>query len=198
MYQLTNEIFNRYITDFNDLILDNLTYINTTSSTHGSINVLNNYVKSVTPTKCICYSCIELIAAKEDRKYLKIEFTISYSDFYSVPKLHFRMYNNMDQLLLDMDQWDEYNELLGMSPDNEEYKKDYTFTIETNELLNSTWMSIHPCETLEVVGQFAETSIMEDDKEKIKALKYLSSWFGTYGLTRIFPRISYRPTFSGV
>lgn len=145
---IDNSTFNANIEGFNDDIISNL------HCSEHIFKITNNYIKSINDKKL---SFVEAEFGDD-----KIQFTISYDDFYMVPVFHFRLFDKQE---------------LAKPPPGK------LATTNPHPLLNlDLWWWIHPCETLHTMNQFKlETP-----------LQYLKLWFATYGISLLFPTITLR------
>lgn len=212
---ISNCQFNKYLDQFNELLLRNLSLVTSYSKSGGSdanFDIINNYKKELnTNTKNITKAYI-LIRIRLSRlslpNYLLIDFTLSYDDFYLVPVLYFRVFEDTSKSIsrstdetkvtpiISIDKLiSNYYSVLGLKND---LNLGSTVTLDSHHLItdSSVWFYVHPCETLHTLKKFIEvdTQLLPYDNEQAQVLNYLSIWFATYGLGGMFPSISLRPT----
>ncbi|KAI3403985.2 hypothetical protein KGF56_003252 [Candida oxycetoniae] len=131
--------------------------------------------------------CIDLLVDIQ----IRIDFTVSYDKFYQVPIYHLRLFIN-DKLDFDIEKvWN-----ILRSNDNQRLEK-VDLLIVDHALLQSPWLQIHPCETLNTLDIFTKGQNInqetETGKESKSTLQYLICWFNLYALPTTFPQFSLRP-----
>ncbi|KAG2734232.1 hypothetical protein G9P44_002238 [Scheffersomyces stipitis] len=186
MFCLTNDLFNRHIAQFHDLLVKHLQFV---GNEHFAIKITNNFQRTFPPnqSKTLSYISLSVVDLK-DIIVVNITFTVSFSDIYEVPVVHFRVSDETGSLTFDLDKLDSYIKLIG-----KDYTKDKVDLLLVNHpLLNETWWSIHPCYGQEVVAQFLENTVEPSDSEGAKSIKYMSTWFGVYGIGAVFDSLSFR------
>lgn len=175
MKALTSQQFNEAIGQFKDVLFDNLQCMIRFKAVAASVKQVNeeNYL----------FGCI----AVEDE--VRLEFTISYDEFYQVPVFCFRIYVN-DRLNFDVVELDTSLKELSHLAMN----KIVDISIIDHHLLHQPWFQIHPCE----ISQSLHTHMSSQDSTTKDCnynpfVTYLTCWFGLYGLPAIFPQFSIRP-----
>lgn len=167
--RITNEQFNENIDQFNELLIDNLHW----NTSYNDIMIKNNYVKKL-PIGNKVYSHTSL-----EVKGIRLDFTISYHDLYNVPIINVRLYK--DHKLISLEEVSDTLKI-GLA----------VTSLNTHHLLQDTWVQIHPCETLQQLETHLKSIGLKCQVNPI--VEYLCCWFGVYGLSSIFPQITFRPT----
>lgn len=217
---ISNDLFNQHIEEFNDLILQSLRYVPYTNGHEepdAKLSIINNFKKDIDVNasqrehKAYVMTSIRLLRPRLPES-LTFDFTISYDDFYQVPVLYFRAFeravidnknmvvqtglrpiNSIEYLI------SKYNLSLGFK---NEMEIGAIITLDSHHLLadNCVWFYVHPCETVATMKDFSTINHFkqETETERMQVLKYLSTWFGIYGLCGIFPSISFRPCLQAI
>lgn len=175
---LTNQEFNAAIGQFKGVLLDNL-------QSMIKFKVVAIDVKHVNDENYL-FACITF------GNNARLEFTISYDNFYQVPIFCFRIYID-ERLNFDIveigENLRESSKLI--------LNKVVEISITDHHLLNQPWFQIHPCETLDTlhthVSSQKEFTLEQNYKDYDSSIAYLSCWFGLYALPAIFPQFSIRP-----
>ncbi|EGW31520.1 uncharacterized protein SPAPADRAFT_139973 [Spathaspora passalidarum NRRL Y-27907] len=169
MHNITNEQFNNCITAFNEVLVENLIF-----DKEYTLTIKNNYIKKVNFDKSYLFTSIEM-SKKIDSEVIRIDFTVSYHDFYQVPILNIRPYKD-----------GSFTALNGIGL---QIAPTVITALTTHHILQKTWIEVHACETLEALQTLPEIYGTTVDS----VLEYLCCWFGFYGLPAIFPNIRFRP-----
>lgn len=211
--RITNCQFNDHIDEFNELLLQNLRLVTSNSNSEisdANFDIINNYKKELnlnTKIQKKIYMLTRIcISGSSLPTSLLVDFTISYDDFYMVPVLYFRVFQdssrsiggNIDEagvtpITSTEELISNYYSVLNL---NDDLNLGPTITLDSHHLIydSSVWFYIHPCETLRTLKEFMEADniLFTCDSEQAQVLKYLCIWYATYGLGGIFPSISLR------
>ncbi|KAK6200412.1 uncharacterized protein RJT21DRAFT_43938 [Scheffersomyces amazonensis] len=187
-FTITEDQFNGCLSNFNRLLIDNLTYQpDRESNTSFELKFITNYLKS---SPSISYTKIELIQnhkqSKDLNKRYGIEFTISFHELYKVPIFYFRLYDNDTLILFNEDLLSQLSEILSYKGYNVP-----NFLIESHHIYQEPWLSLHPCETSDFMTEFIKSNEQANEPQDM-SIKYLLGWFTNYGLSSIYPRLSLR------
>lgn len=129
---MDSEEFYRCLPTFNGLLIAHL------ASNAATFAIVNNYVKQK-------FSYTSLQSGENT-----IDFTVSYSEFYHVPVLHFRVDGGVD--------------ILKLPPDSRKY-----CVMDMHPILQQPYVTVHPCETETTMASLG-----------VAGTEYLCSWFGIY------------------
>lgn len=205
---ITNCQFNSYIDEFNELLLQNLCLV--LSQANSELEIINNYKKELKPinntvTKSYLLTRIRLTSPCFN-ECLILDFTISYDDFYLAPVLYFRAFKSAGRSntksneeptispIMSLEELaSDYNSVLGI---RDSTTFNISVTLDSHHLIvdSSVWFYVHPCETVGTLRDFMRDGfVVEPIAGQDPVLEYLIIWFGTYGLSGLFPYISFRP-----
>lgn len=166
---ITNQEFNENIEEFVGLILENLQLIDSTVK----LSIVNYYIKHLSFEKSYFFICLLLGA-------LRLDLTVSYHDYYQVPVMNCRLYEN-DKYISDV----KSQLILKISTET-------IIELQNHHLLEQPWLQIHPCETQQTIKTHLLNNLL--NTECNHAIEYMCCWFGLYGLPYIFPQFSFRPS----
>lgn len=176
MTYITNNQFNEYLDEFNQLLVNELISTNN----ENNLSIVNNYIKKIDKPFNKSYLFISL-KINSPIESIKIDFTILYDDFYTVPILYFNVYDINHQDEISLKRIEKFN------------KNQLKVSLESHPFTNNTCYCIHPCETLNGMQDFINSAnILETEDSKLFVIKYLIIWFGIYGIPAIYPYINLR------
>lgn len=166
---ITNQEFNDNIEEFVELVLENLQLLNSATE----LLIRNYYIKHLPFEKI--YSFISF-----DLNTVRLNFTISYHDYYQVPVINCRLYEN-GKFIVGV----ESQTVLTISTNT-------SVELENHHLLEQPWLQIHPCETQHTIDEHLRDA--SQNKKCNHVIEYMCCWFGLYGLPSVFPQFSFRPS----
>ncbi|KAK6462204.1 hypothetical protein DFJ63DRAFT_144800 [Scheffersomyces coipomensis] len=181
---INKQLFDQYLDEFNDVLLDTLMVVNSTSVLELDLKVLVNFTKT---NPSYSYTRIELTNIAHSLS-IGVEFTVSFHELYNVPIFYFRLIENGQLIMYDDQLVHRISRLLKFDISVQ------PFQIELHHILQQPWLCSHICQSEQFMDQFIK-SIPDSSKTKysdISTILYLKSWFAVYGLSGLYPRLSLR------
>ncbi|RCK57987.1 Ubiquitin-like-conjugating enzyme ATG10 [Candida viswanathii] len=165
---ITNQEFNQNLEQFLELVLENLQL-----DDGKEVHIVNHHVKHLPFDKSYAFASLSFTA-------VRLDFTVSYHDYYQVPVINCRMYENGKFLPMAQSQ-------SVLTPTTQT-----PVELQNHHLLDQPWLQIHHCETLLTIDAHLQNA--PSAKRYNHVIEYLCCWFGLYGLPSLFPQFSFRPS----